>query len=92
MEQCGELVPRFPGSRISIGDDEDGECLLKEGHEGWHLVKTSEEYHLWQPQEEYCRDSKDKICGCEYIECYVSQHITDAEAKKILAKDGAGTN
>ena len=92
MEPCGELVPRFADTPISVGEDEDGECLLGKGHGGRHLVKASGEYYLWQPQEEYCRDDRGKVCDCEYVECYVSQHIPAAQAKKILAESGAGAD
>lgn len=92
MKQCDYLVPRIFGPGVPVGDDGIGECLLKRGHKDEHLVKTSMGYYLWCPEEEFCRNSEGKICDCDFIECYVYQYISDAQAKKLLAKDGAGTN
>ncbi len=91
MEQCDYLVPRDSGLGVPVEDGEDGECLLKKGHEGEHLVETSEGFYLWYPQEWFCEEDG-KVCDCDFTECYIYQHIPDAQAKQILAKDGAGAD
>ena len=91
MKRCDYLVPKFFGPGVPLGEHDNGECLLKESHAGEHLVKTPEGYYLWRPQDNYCWEDG-KICDCDFIECYVYGHISDARAKKILAKDGAGTD
>ena len=91
MSRCGDLVPKFGGPGVPIEDNELGECLLKEGHDKEHLVKTRDGYYLWRPQDNYCWEDG-KICDCDFIECYFYQPISDAQARRILAKDGAGTD
>lgn len=91
MERCDYLVPRFYGVGVPVRDGEIGECLLKKGHEGEHLVKTSDGYYRWCPQEWFCEEDG-KVCDCDFIECYIYQHISKKQAKRILAKDGAGTD
>lgn len=93
MSQCSDLVPKFAGGPgVPLDDNELGECLLREDHRGGHLVKTPGGYYRWRPQESYCWDDDDGICDCDFVECYIYQHISDAQAKKLLAKDGAGTD
>lgn len=92
MRNCDYLVPRFFGLGVPLSGSENGKCLLKKGHEGEHLVKTSEGYYLWRPEENFCTDSEGKVCDCDYIECYIYQQISNAQAKRMLAKNGAGTD
>lgn len=92
MNNCDYLVPRFAGADIRLDDGDTGECLLRKGHAGEHLVKTSGGYYLWLPEDNFCVDDEGKVCDCDFIECYVSRNITDARANQLLAKDGAGTD
>ncbi len=92
MDRCGDLVPKFLGPGIPLDERDIGECLLKEGHADEHLVKTVRGYYLWRPQEDYCRDDDGKICDCDFRECYVYQHISKKQARRILARNGAGTD
>ena len=86
MTTCGELVPlRFFGGGVPVDDGDSGECLLSEGHEGEHLVKTARGYFLWIPDENFCM-TDGKVCECDYIECYIYWSITNKSAKELLKK------
>lgn len=89
--RCGELVPKFFGPGVPLDDGDLGACLLKEGHEGEHLVNAQRGYYLWIFEENFCIDDG-KVCDCDFIECYVYRNITRAQAKKIIAKNGVGTD
>ena len=91
MSQCDYLVPRLFGPGVPVGEGESGGCLLKDGHPGEHLVRTSEGYYLWIPEENFCTDDG-KVCDCDFIECYVYWHISDEDADSILVTHGAGTD
>jgi hypothetical protein len=69
-------------------DSETGECLLKDGHTGEHLVTTCLGYYLWIPLEDFCVEDG-RVCDCEHIECYTYRNISDAEAQQILNENGA---
>jgi hypothetical protein len=90
--KCDYLVPDNFGPGVPLYGGDDGECLLREGHDGEHLVKTKRGYYLWQFQEDFCVDSEGAVCDCDYIECYAYRVIPDSEAQKILAEHGAGTD
>lgn len=84
---CDYLVPDFSGGGIPVGGEDTGECLLKEGHEGEHLVRTFYGYYLWLPLEYPCEG-----CDCEGIDCYTYRRIPSARAEQILAKNSPGTD
>lgn len=87
MTSCGDLVPRHWGSGVPVDDGDCGECLLREGHTGMHLVKTSMGYYVWTPDDNFCVIDC-RVCDCDYIECYVYRNITDADAQELLRKHG----
>lgn len=88
---CYHLLPRRDVGIIDLfGDEQMPECLLKEGHEGEHLVHTSRGYFLWSPREEFCVDSEGVVCDCDWIECYTYTRISENDAKKLLAEIGNG--
>ncbi|GEM_PF-5164417 len=55
------------------------ECLLQQNHTGLHLIRIySGNYLLWWPLDE---------CFCNKIpcECFITESITEIEAKKLIA-------
>ena len=82
MATCDYLLPRRELGIVQY-DEDLPECLLKKDHKGEHLVKTSNGYFVWLPQETYCED-----CDCTdeggYIECFIFGEISEEDAVTML--------
>lgn len=88
MDQCGDLVPRQGcGGGVPLYNGESGECLLREGHQGEHLVLTELGYYVWMIQEWYCINDG-QVCDCECIECYTYSNISDELAAEMIKAYG----
>lgn len=73
----------MPLCKCSLPNDMKGsvkhrECLLQQNHSGLHLIRIySENYLLWRSLDE---------CFCNKIpcECFITESITETEAKKLI--------
>lgn len=84
MQECGYIIPR---QRESVGPREDyyiAECVLAEGHEGPHLVKTPEGKFIgWEFDEEcHCEDCLDYSDSNN--RCYIYWKVSDENAQALL--------
>lgn len=88
-ERCDYLLPdcsQYVGG--SAYPAEKPQCLLREGHDGAHLVRFSDDRTiLWEKEMGECdctpQEQEDGEC-----ECFYYRDITSDEAEALIRKEG----
>ena len=84
MSICG-IFPPFEDSFLNLDRSFSGECILKEGHSGPHVLQAF--FDRWTAWELYygcdCRE-KGLLDGDEDCECYTSWPVSGNELAALL--------